>query len=99
MAIPDSVVRVPISLSLVLACGQACVSALMFAWSEVWCMMVLEVLRKFRISVEIFACWSKGPRGICASFRLVGVRFIVVISNQTRSSSQVMPVQSAFVGV
>ena len=99
MAVPDSVVRVPISLSLVLACGQAYVSTLMFAWSEVWCMMVLEALRKFRINVEILACWSKGPSGICASFRLVGIRFNVVISNQTRSSSQVMPVQSAFVGV
>ena len=96
---PDSVVRVPISLNLVRACGHACVSTLMFAWFDVWCMMVLEVLRKFRSKVEILACWSKGPRGVGASLRLVGVRFIVVISNQMRSSSHVMPVQSASVGV
>ena len=99
MAIPESVVCVPMSLRRVLACGHACISAFMFGSQDVCWMMILEALRKLRTSVEVCVRGASGPGTVGAILRLAGVRFPVVSSNQMRISSQAMPVLSTVVGV
>ena len=96
---PESVVRVPMSLRRILACGHACVRALMFGSLDVWWMMILDALRKFRKRVAVCVSGVSGPGMVGAVLRQVGVRLPVVSSNQMRISSQVMPVLSAVVGV
>ena len=99
MAIPESVVSVPMSLRRVLTCGHACVSVLMFGSQDVWWIMILDALRKLRSSVAVCVRGASGPGMVGALLRLAGVRFPVVSSNQMRISSQVMPVLSTVVGV
>ena len=99
IAVPESVVCVPMSLRRVLACGHACISAFMFGSQDVCWMMILEALRKLRTSVEVCVRGASGPGTVGAVLRLVGVRFPVVNSNQMRISNQEMPVLSAVVGV
>ena len=82
IAIPESVVCVPMSLRRILACGHACISAFMFGSQDVCWMMILEALRKLRTSVEVCVRGASGPGTVGAVLRLVGVRFPVVNSNQ-----------------
>jgi hypothetical protein len=62
-------------------------------------MMILDALRKFLIITAMWVSGASGPGITGLSLRLAGVRLPVVISNQMRSSSHVIPVFLAVVGV